>query len=674
MPSTPADASARRDSVLLKAPIRRWRVFHARLDRRAPVDEPSLDLSGFDSIPSRLEFGGESLSPHELVQAETTLDLGPLTVPGGWRYRENAAWLFAEVDRDAPEEWVLSFGADWFCQWWCNGQAVAGTFQPRGNRAQPPSPLDHDLTLPLRAGRNLIAVEVLSGGGGFMLHTADADGRLDEARAVREAEHAAEKRRRRDAIRGPARVSVDANRAIGMMARPERHPSIAIQMAEPATIDAWQRHVGRAEFVRLFGAIRHEFFEQGPDATPPANDSLADRLGRLTAMADQIMTPLPGAGLDAVVVGETSLDAYEKILTAALTHLRREAPTCRWIEVYNECEVREQPIDEELYFELYCRVCRAASAADAAHPDLPPLQIGGPSPCQFKEERIRGLIQRVGASGDPSVRLDFVAWHQYLFRHEDRPADLVIGEAERVRGWLAEAGLPRNLPMHLTESGVFPTNRGSEAYADDLLAQASGSLTLHRFYMDQPPVRPYQWTWFHANPRKNQFVPTIERLDKQADMSSGPGDPIREAIRPYATEDPDRLTPFGHSATLLARLPKTRVHAEATPREAGGLGVHAIACIDDHRLGVLVWNYQFVAYDDPEHYEATLEVALPSSWPAGPVRLRRWCIDKQRGHYLGGDPSLTPLEPETLDPRSGVASIEFSLPQNAIVLMELSRP
>lgn len=672
--SLPALTPTGHDHVPLTAPIRRWRVFHAKLEQRAAVDAPSLDLSTFDSVPERLTFHGQELPPHDLAQSDPILDLGPLTVPGGWRYRENAAWLFAEVDRETSDEWMLSYGADWFCQWWCNGEVVAGTFQRDGNRTQPPTPLDHDLTLPLRAGRNLIAVEVLSGGSGFTLLTADAAGRLNEARAQRAAKHHAKQRQRRDAIRGPARVTVDAGRTIGAMARPERHPSIAIQMAEPATIDAWRQHVGRAEFVRLFGAIRHEFFTDGPDARPPDDDLIADRLRRLAEMSDHLMTPLPEAGLDAVVAGELSLGAYERRVAAALTRLRVEAPTCRWIEVYNECEVRERPVDDDLYFELYRRACRAANAADAAHPALPPLRIGGPSPCQFNVQRIRGLIQRVGASDDPAVRLDFVAWHQYLFRHEDRPADLVTDEVDQVRRWLAEAGLPQDLPMHLTESGVFPTNRGSDAYADDLLAQASGSLTLHRLYMDQPPIRPYQWTWFHANPRKNQFVPTLERLDKQADRSSGPGDPIRDAIRPHASDAPGRLTPFGYAAVLLSRLPETRVHAEATPRETGGLGAYAIAAADDRRLNVLVWNYQFVAYDDPEHYDVSLETQLPADWPDRPIRVQRWVIDKSHGHYLGGEPALHAIDGGNATPRDNRVKLRFALPQNAITLLELLRP
>ena len=263
----------------LTVPFTDWRAFHLALPGRASPDAPNLDLSRVRQLPDRLvvdgiqrdgkQLGNGDLSFITLHQDSVDLDLGHLTVPKGWRFRCNLVWLFTEIEVEADRELRLCFGANWHAAWWCNGQRVADTFTQAGNGHVPPTPLDHDVILPLRSGRNLIAVEVLSGGDGFTLHVAEAPDDLEATRAARAEAAAAKAEARRLAIRGPARVEVDANQILGPFTRPERRPSISLNMAEPETLAAWVKHIGRPEMVRVFGAVHAGFLQHGVDWQPP---------------------------------------------------------------------------------------------------------------------------------------------------------------------------------------------------------------------------------------------------------------------------------------------------------------------------------------------------------------------------------------------------------------------
>lgn len=659
----------------LTPPVQRWKAFHAALVAPGSNERPNLDLADLEQVPDTLQFHGRKLEGVELTQDTPELDLAPLTVPDGYKFRHNLAWLFAEVHSDTDRAWALSFGANWFAAWWCNGERVADTYRPQGN-AQEPRAIDHDLVLPLRKGTNLIAVEVLSGSGGFALLCADAHGRLTEVRAAAEKAQAQARRARREAIRGPAVVEVDATQPMGPLTRPERHPSISLAMADETTVQAWVREVGRPTIARVFGAIRPGYLEDTPGHRADEHDAVSERgqstrLRRLADACEEMMTPLPMRAARRLIDAEISEADYLERLTRALRELRVTALNCVWIEVFNESEVGDQAVGDDDYFYLYTLACRAATRVDREYASLPALKIGGPSPCQFNRSRIKGLIDRVAASSDPAVRLDFLAWHQYLFRREDQPAEVSI-ESEEARRWLREAGLRDDLTIHITESGVFPTNRGTEEYDKDLITQAAGVLTLHYYYQNQRRVFPYQWTWFHANPRKNQFIPSLHLLDTARQGRSQPGDPIRVAMRPHCDDRVDRFTPFGHAARLQAMLPGTRVHADATPRESQGLGMYALAAADDDRLAILVWNYQFTHYDQPEDYRVNLRIRLPEAWSEH-TKLTHWPIGLRHAHYLTADETLTPAQTRTLPVSEHRIEWAFDLPQNEISLISIER-
>ncbi|HLL88456.1 MAG TPA: hypothetical protein VK324_04065 [Tepidisphaeraceae bacterium] len=653
-----------------------WTAFHVGFDAQLPSGELPINLESFTGVPSELTLLGRTLRPITLHQSEPMLDLYPLTVPAGFGWRRNVAVLFSEIELADDREVRLAAGADWHMAWWCNGRIVMHTFTDAGNARQPITPLDHDVPLSLRRGRNLIGVVVLAGGGGFNLQTALAPTDLQQKRAAVERARLDRERCMREQLRGPGRVVVDCSRSLGAYPRPQRYQSISRGMAEPASIAAARAELSPMIFARSFGCLRTEFFRHGAGWRPEPADPIDGQMRDLGGSFENVMFPLPSdVGFPEMIAGTIDESDLEDRIVAALRHLRSIAANARWLEVFNESEVGHHSVSDATYYRCYRIAYRAANRMNEEAPELPPVMVGGPCPCSFNRVRICAFLDNFAADEEPRKRLDFVSYHQYLFGREHHPR-MAEAELPAVRGWLRERGLDDRIPIHVTESGLFPTRNGTDDYAADLLTQAAGVLSLHYWYVEQGPgIYPYQWTWFHPNPRKNMFVPTRDRLATQRDDSSGPDDAIRGFIRPHCDDRADRWTPFGNANRLQARLGDVRLAADVSPNNDEGLGLYALATsAEEHRIAVLLWNYQFTRYHDPQPYDVEVTLNhLPEVWRGQTARITLTRIDARHGNYLVGTENLLPVETRTLDLGTTV-SLPVRLKQNGICLLELLVP
>ncbi len=649
-------------STDLVVPFSTWQTFHHATKNRRDPDIIAVDLTGITEMPNELAVDGVAQRPAQLHQTSEHLDLYPLTVPCGHIFRMNAAALFTEVESDEARDLKICAGGDWHMAWYCNGKLIYHTFTPAGNGRNPVTVFDHDFILPLKPGKNLIGVVVVSGGRGFYLKCAEAPADVAAKRqAIADAEQA-HAVKMREQLQGEAKISIDCGKSLGEYLRAEQFQSISLNMAEPASIDALKRDVGHAKFYRAFGCVHGDLILDPSASIPEHRD---EQLRAISAVTDEMMTPIPMAGVNEVLAGTMPDEAYVDGLTTALTHMRNQAPNCRWIEVFNESECGDA-LDTAQHYRFYQLTYQAIDRINSACPDDPPLLLGGPTPCSFNHPRIKMLLKLYAEDTDPRKRLDFIAYHQYLFSMEHNPA-IVTGECEQVRAWLREHGLDENLPIHISESGIFPTRNGSEQYSKDLVCQAAGVLSLHFHYVQQG-ILPYQWTWFHANPRKNMFVPTVYRLDHQEDGSSKPSDPIRDFLRPHCNDDAGRFTPFGNANRLQAKLYDQRVQASASPRNDEGLGMYVLATREDDRIAALVWNYQYIRYDDPQPYEATITFDNLPAALRGNCRMKRWLIDEQHSHYCVDGDALSQVADETIDLAQ---PITVALQHNAVTLITL---
>ena len=141
---------------------REWTVF-------GPVgqDAPEPEFAGMTVVPKELAVAGKRLAGQKAAFTDHRLDLGALL---GGQEVGKTAYLLAVIEMDKATEVELGAGADWWMKWQVNGEVVCDT-TATGNNGRTPSIsiLDHRFTAQLKAGRNLIAVRVISGRASFVV-------------------------------------------------------------------------------------------------------------------------------------------------------------------------------------------------------------------------------------------------------------------------------------------------------------------------------------------------------------------------------------------------------------------------------------------------------------------------------------------------------------------------
>ena len=135
---------------------RSWSVF-------APV-EGSFDLSKLARIPRALVIGETTIAPRYAVPVNGKIDLKALT---GGSAEKRQGICMAEVDVPADLDAEIGASADFWMEWWVNGKSVFSTLS-EGNGTVG-TLLGHTFPVHLNKGKNLLAVRVLSGQGGWTL-------------------------------------------------------------------------------------------------------------------------------------------------------------------------------------------------------------------------------------------------------------------------------------------------------------------------------------------------------------------------------------------------------------------------------------------------------------------------------------------------------------------------
>ena len=74
----------------------------------------------------------------------------------------NCAWLYAEINSDHNQDYTIGAGADYFMAVYLNGSLILDT-RKSGNGNYPPHFSNHIVTAKLQKGKNLLAVQFLTG-------------------------------------------------------------------------------------------------------------------------------------------------------------------------------------------------------------------------------------------------------------------------------------------------------------------------------------------------------------------------------------------------------------------------------------------------------------------------------------------------------------------------------
>lgn len=126
-----------------------WTVFAP-----APADgaEPPVDR-----IPTAI---GDA-KPVEMTLNNNLLEVKHLFPE---RRKGNCAWLYAEINSDHNQDYTIGAGADYFMAVYLNGSLILDT-RKSGNGNYPPHFSNHIVTAKLQKGKNLLAVQFLTGSG-----------------------------------------------------------------------------------------------------------------------------------------------------------------------------------------------------------------------------------------------------------------------------------------------------------------------------------------------------------------------------------------------------------------------------------------------------------------------------------------------------------------------------
>ena len=102
-----------------------------------------------------------SVKGKETEMLSNTLDFAKITGKTGMK---NCSWAFAELQCPLDQyEYTFGMGADWYMALYVNGKEVLSTIKRGGNLKHPPAIDDHQVTVKLKKGRNILAVKFLSG-------------------------------------------------------------------------------------------------------------------------------------------------------------------------------------------------------------------------------------------------------------------------------------------------------------------------------------------------------------------------------------------------------------------------------------------------------------------------------------------------------------------------------
>lgn len=133
--------------------------------------DPAVRVNSFQQIPQTVAGPrGAKVTPKSVFAENGMIDL---TKHGAIIKERAPALVFAEIQSDADQTVSVAAGADWWMAWYVNGKLVFDTLV--GGNQSTVQPTAHEFKMPLRRGKNLVAVKVLSGSGGFKLGFADPD-------------------------------------------------------------------------------------------------------------------------------------------------------------------------------------------------------------------------------------------------------------------------------------------------------------------------------------------------------------------------------------------------------------------------------------------------------------------------------------------------------------------
>ena len=511
---------------------------------------------------------------------------------------------------------------------------------------------------------------------------------------------------------GSANVSVDFQKARGPLPRPEQYNNFTRRTLFP------EQRPSDAAFLKaqgVHGAIERVWIDpmvcqlsttsctlaDGVDTYMTAAGTAADSIlaqMRVTDLADPTRSSLAAVYGPAAGTGAMTPEQAKPIIEEILKTLKAKYPKLTYIEAMNEPDAPSSRVymTPATVYPWYKAVAQAVDDVNAQLKPRVRLQVGGPAFFQFDDTWFNRFLDDYAADTDASKRLDFFSYHDYLEfgdkaaltnprYYKDDPSQ-VRGQRSRLDQMLRSRHLGTNLPVLITESGMYPgplyddpssgdtqpcpptqyeagTPDCTTYYTTDYVRQAAGMASLQYWLAKERKTTPFNWTTRQSsNSRKDEFVSRVPA-----------GQPI-----PTNT-----LTPYGNLLVMQSKMKRTEVPATSN-RLDKGIGVYALAADDPTGASIMVWNYQGCGATtigapctNTGTFHTTIDMThLPSNLSGAPVRERVFRIDQDTSNYYSTpatDPAHANLQlvrSKTVKPGASYTE-SIDLGSNAVYLILL---
>jgi hypothetical protein len=514
---------------------------------------------------------------------------------------------------------------------------------------------------------------------------------------------------------GTAKVSVNFQKPQGALPRPEQFNQFTRRTLFP---DQRASDVAYLKSQGVHGAVQRVWIDPMVCQLSTTSCTLTDDVNaylkaasdsadsilaqmRVSDLVDPNRTALAAVyGTAAAGTGTMTPEQVQPIVKRILMAVKAKYPKLTYVEAMNEPDAPDSRkyMTPASVYPYYRAVERAVNDVNATLEPKVRLRVGGPAFFQFDETWFGKFLDDYAADTDPAKRLDFFSYHAYLeFAdktnltnpefYKDNPSQVAGQRAALVKMFRARHLDPK-IPSFITESGMYPgplfddPSTGAtepcpptqyEAgipdcttyYTTDYVRQSAGMASLQYWYGQEPDTTLFNWTTRQSsNSRKDEFVSRV----------------------PEGQQIPtDTLTPYGNLLVMQAKMKTTRV-AATTDSLTNGIGVYALAAMDNTGASVMVWNYQgcgAAAVGDPcpnnRAYQATIDMNhLPANLTGHTVRERVFRIDQNTSNYYSTpatDPAhanLQQVDSKAIKPGSSYSE-STDLEPNAVYLILLER-
>lgn len=355
-----------------------------------------------------------------------------------------------------------------------------------------------------------------------------------------------------------------------------------------------------------------------------------------------------------------------------LKAMKQKYPKLRYVEQGNEYDYNQSKhVSSEQYYSYYRAMYQAVNEVNSELQPAIPLECGGPASSTFNQMWLTRFLDDYAKDKCKDKRLDFISYHGYFVMADDGTRQffkdnpsLVRGQREWVSQQLRQRGLKGNIPVFVTELGIYPGPLADDYnnMGVDQLRQAAGMMSLLWWYGREDGILPFNWVLRHPQEgRKDQLV----CRDNDGNLIEAPG----------------KMTPYGNAMKMMAMLGDEQLTVEGTDI-TGGKGLYAVATVGGNStagggspsptngLTILLWNYQGTGR---HAFETELQINnLPKALQDRRVEMKTYLVDAQHCNY-NHDPetcNLHPLTTRTMKPLKQL-SRKLTLAPNALVLIEL---